>query len=885
MQPDPQRSRAILIGVGRYRSPDLVDLPEVEASVAALGHALVAPPTGVFAAEWCTVLLNPTYVQVRRALHQAADATDTLLVHIAGHTIRDGRGRRALACTDSVPGLPWNTIGFDELTEVMARSRAARQALIVDSGPTAADDWAPSHGFSHLVLAGDKPGVGTRELARLIMIGIPDALPWITIERLRRQVQLAAPAVGSSFHMSMSANDEPVALARNAGFRAAPLQREGIAGTGVRVSLHYGHYGPDGQSWPGLRQHEVPFGSEPPEYADLLARHVNVDVLDAAYRLPVSGALRVEAPYLLEVDIGPLRQTGIRAIGAEAFPVHHLPPSDVGWWLELSLSSRDVRCPPGTTPVFLGVVGSAYRCSCRPYTRHQCGEAARGPRVGLPFETGGAGEAELRLVVYHGAAAVQVLRIVLVVGTEDQHSAEDPRRVYWHHRAEVVFSLTRDLRGLGRFADRAVGIVAAEPVAGRHQLVLNDGEHAPEPFELGEEQAGTAARLLRTGLFAAHLEQRGGGWRSWYDTAFAKPAVDLVADLHRLAVAGREAHVAAFPDADRRESLRERLARSAVGGTPATIQVARTANSRVAVPWQLLYEFPVPDRQADAKICPGLADLGADPYRIRCRYEDDPGHHGPRGVVCPFGFWGIAYLLEVPPWSRGVDLAERTGADAPATVVAAVNRAAVGAAWSGHRAALDSICRPPEALVATSTAAVRDAAAAGVDLLYFLCHGRREAHWSGGPDRISLELGPADRLTPQAVADWAELAPRVRWRTRRPLVVLNGCHTGEVLPPTLTEFVSAFVGSLGAAGVLTTEVAMESTLACHAVELLLAHLWGGDGVGVALWRTRRQLLARGNVMGLAYSAYCDVNLRLPQVERSWHTVPSSAASVRPASAS
>ncbi|MDG6106995.1 hypothetical protein Daura_27915 [Dactylosporangium aurantiacum] len=903
MQPDPQRSRAILVGVTRHRSTALPALPGVEPAVAALARALTAPPTAVLDPARCTVLLDPTYDQVMGALYQAADTTDTLLVHFAGHTVLDDAGRPALACADSEPDLPRSLIGYDRLTDLIGRIRARRRALIVDSGSGARHGWAPEPFLTRLVFAGDGPGAGTAALADLVEYGVADRSPWITPDVAYPDLRRHSLLRGRPFDVSVFVAGEPVVIARNARRRlppprdevghggvtvgpALPQQRIPLRGRGDTVGGYNGRgwdadtgeFARLGDPWdaPGSAapDDERAGRAARPSPEDRLARHVNVDVLDAVSGAPVPGPLAVDTRYLLEVDIGPLRRTGVRALGDEALPVDRLPPSDVGWWLELSLSSRDVRCPPRPTPVFLGVVGAAYRCGCAPYTRHSCDETARTPRVELPFVTAGAGEAELRLVVYHGPAAVQVLRIVVVVRAEGQH------------RREVVFSLTRDLRGLGRFADRSVGIVAAEPVAGRHQLVLNDGEHAPEPFELAEEQAGTAARLLRTRLFTAHLVQHGdGSWGSRYDAAFAKPPALLAADLHGLAVAGREAYVAMFPDAARRRSLRDRLALGRGDGLPGTIQVARTANSRVAVPWQLLYELPVPDRLADATICPGLADLERDPFRVRCRLEDDPGHHGPHGVVCPFGFWGVAYRLEVPPWSRGADLAERTGADAPATVLAAVNRAAVGAGWDPHRAALDRICRPPEALVVTSTAALRAAAVAGVDLLYFLCHGRREPHWLGGPDRVELELGPADRITPQGVADWAELSPPVRWATRRPLVVLNGCHTGEVLPATLAEFVSAFVGSLGAAGVLTTEVAIDSGLACHAVELLLSHLWTGDGVGLALWRVRRQLLARGNVMGLAYSAYCDVNLRLPTMERSWDTARSSAASARPASAS
>jgi hypothetical protein len=97
------------------------------------------------------------------------------------------------------------------------------------------------------------------------------------------------------------------------------------------------------------------------------------------------------------------------------------------------------------------------------------------------------------------------------------------------------------------------------------------------------------------------------------------------------------------------------------------------------------------------------------------------------------------------------------------------------------------------------------------------------------------------------------LRPRVRWVERRPFVVLNGCHTGERLPETLTDLGSAFVESTGAAGALATEVALGRRLACHLMDVFIGAWARGDGIGAALRSMRWDLLRRGTVMGLAYS--------------------------------
>ena len=96
---------------------------------------------------------------------------------------------------------------------------------------------------------------------------------------------------------------------------------------------------------------------------------------------------------------------------------------------------------------------------------------------------------------------------------------------------------------------------------------------------------------------------------------------------------------------------------------------------------------------------------------------------------------------------------------------------------------------------------------------------------------------------------------------RHPVVVLNGCHTAEMLPGTLAGFVVGLVAAR-AAGVIGTEVSLDQRFAGTAMELLLAAVHAGASVGQAMRHMRWELLGRGNVMGLAYSPYCAATLAL-----------------------
>jgi len=162
-------------------------------------------------------------------------------------------------------------------------------------------------------------------------------------------------------------------------------------------------------------------------------------------------------------------------------------------------------------------------------------------------------------------------------------------------------------------------------------------------------------------------------------------------------------------------------------------------------------------------------------------------------------------------------------------------------------------------------------AADDLDVAYFYCHcGYLEQGSGAGVDRY-LELD-GFQVTSSTIVSWARSAavwPRDHWRRRPPLVVLNGCHTSEFTSRTLGSFVPAFTVWGGAAGVVGTEVEVHQTVANCVGEALLADLWAGTSVADAMRSLRWKLLARGNVMGLAYTPHCrgDLVLTTPTADR------------------
>jgi hypothetical protein len=321
---------------------------------------------------------------------------------------------------------------------------------------------------------------------------------------------------------------------------------------------------------------------------------------------------------------------------------------------------------------------------------------------------------------------------------------------------------------------------------------------------------------------------------------------------------------------------------------PALVQCGRLANERLAIPWQLVYDLSMQSGDTDPYRCPSVREFGpaggrgSDAGRGAlsgavpgvCPHETD--HPAGRSVLCPFGFWGLAHVVEVPPHmgeERGLPhlVSDR---DLPVATLVGWNRrlSPQPASLAESRRHLDALRAYPELGVLTPAVESRDElgrrlARPDLDVVYLYCHCDRTEQAGATVADLVLVLGSGDRFDPEDVRQWNDYYrwPWQHWKDRPPLVVLNACHSGEILAASLVDFVGAFTETAGAAGVVSTEVTVEQGLAGLAMELFLGALADRVAVGLAMRRMRWALLARGNVMGLAYSPYCaaDLSLRRP----------------------
>jgi hypothetical protein len=103
-----------------------------------------------------------------------------------------------------------------------------------------------------------------------------------------------------------------------------------------------------------------------------------------------------------------------------------------------------------------------------------------------------------------------------------------------------------------------------------------------------------------------------------------------------------------------------------------------------------------------------------------------------------------------------------------------------------------------------------------------------------------------------------------------PLVFLNMCESAQVLPSLSDGFIPFFI-DYGARGVLGTECPMTSTFADPFARRFFRRFFQGQAIGKILMDLRREFLnlgtdqegkPLGNPLGLAYTLYCDADIRL-----------------------
>lgn len=259
----------------------------------------------------------------------------------------------------------------------------------------------------------------------------------------------------------------------------------------------------------------------------------------------------------------------------------------------------------------------------------------------------------------------------------------------------------------------------------------------------------------------------------------------------------------------------------------------------------------------------------------RCPYEDETWHK--QDVLCPYGFWGLKHVIEQP--LSPIAPSRRQG-DPEFVLIDAVDQfgsrgrdPAIGIGLTSdtalNTARLDSHIKKILEYFSSSSgpATTREALREifeDASIGYFLCHGQTDT--VAGEAYLGLGPNPGEQCNwvyPTTVTSWARSAAtrmREKWSQNRPLLIINGCHTADLAPGDINNFVNAFA-TLGASGVIGTEVSVQLPTAMEVADGLIQKLMSGCTAGQALYEVRWELANKGNLLGLAYTLHGLADLR------------------------
>src|ERR1022692_803659 len=594
-------------------------------------------------------------------------------------------------------------------------------------------------------------------------------------------------------------------------------------------------------------------------------RHVNTVVYAAADRVPVSagGLLSIDTDYLLGIGIGQRRADSL--LGGEAsFPDELLPRRARRIGIFVQLTDH-----PGEDTqhgyLYLPDQGPAFTCPSSDQlpdevdwdviNHEECSEEHRELAEFAIPQRSSRGRIDLEVLIYVGAAAVhkQVVELAVLAG-EGAGARETYRLLHTFDKLPVL-------------TDRAASIVE-----GADHLTIN-AVHGTGTFSFRFTAANwsPSAVAVRRALTDMYFVEKKSRYQARY------PNVDVPPDpyrmmLRRLATVGRELYNRIFNTAAS-AGLAPMLQHEAqVRGRPPVVQIARTAQRPFVVPWQVLYDLPIEHPEDPLRTCPSVQEYGPGgsaswPPPATCPHTDfheqataDPAEPA---ILRPRGFWGLAHLIEVPEPPKGRSLDQVVTEDPTSVAVlpgtgSRLDKTRLEEHLVELRKRVTGFPTGPDAVV-TAARELRSALTpATMDIVYLLSH----AEQAGEAGLDSKLVFPDRPLTSGDIAVWTrDKWPADHWYSRHPLVVLNACHTAEIVQSTMAGFVPNFVDG-GAAGVIGTETLIDQLTASKAMEQFLAAFSTGSTVGEAIRLMRWHLLRRGNLLGFTYTPYCAASLRL-----------------------
>ncbi|CAH0300798.1 hypothetical protein SRABI26_04533 [Arthrobacter sp. Bi26] len=464
------------------------------------------------------------------------------------------------------------------------------------------------------------------------------------------------------------------------------------------------------------------------------------------------------------------------------------------------------------------------------------------------------GTSRIRVGVYHRNNLLQSLLLTTVISDRDEP-------IDGAVTGEVEWALSGSLKDLDKYTEQTVSIMANETLTGSHVLLVK-GTTFHHTYEIGELESNGAVEQARGNLqWICGDPSKGEPYNFENDNRGSMGSfVGQVATLANyglnlyLALLGKERQLDAL--------LRQALA------VPARIQGANMKSAKRVFPWALVYDHRLVFSPSN-KLCPDFLDslellpaggnlAGGRCFSEGCQFREDVN------VVCPSGFWGFRHVIEQPlgtlPASKDVedavigtrelDAVDKIPAASLSVLIGYSPQLTKSRSHVAHIRSLLPAAPPPQ--TESEVLRVGQGLRRGdLTVVYFYCHGGSKYGEPWFQFDNSGELFRPNNL----------YSLGVQWPQTHPLIVVNGCETVGLSPDDLTSFNKEFAESM-AGGVIGTEISIPETLGDYVGSEFMAGFLEGREVGQVIREVRLGLLARLNLLGLAYTPYCLAKLHL-----------------------
>ena len=134
--PDPNDSRAVLIGTAQYSREDFWEIKQIPSNLSGLRDLLTSPDRGGFAARHCHLISNPSNVKLLddHLVDMCREAKDVLVMYFSGHGLISLEDRQLYLClAETDPGrLYYTALPIGRVRAAFQKSEARIKVLILD---------------------------------------------------------------------------------------------------------------------------------------------------------------------------------------------------------------------------------------------------------------------------------------------------------------------------------------------------------------------------------------------------------------------------------------------------------------------------------------------------------------------------------------------------------------------------------------------------------------------------------------------------------------------------------------------------------------------------------------------------------------------------------